>query len=96
MSFSVMTGLPYFLLQTKLICTIVLTSNYWFYEFDTTSFRNFFLILDNFLSLFWFLLKSYTIITVLIALICLKKRSKDHRERLQRKAYGFNGLDNFF
>ena len=32
----------------------------------------------------------------MIVLICLEKRSMNHGESFQGKAYGSNGLDNFF
>ena len=85
MPFSVMTGSRAFQLKPKLISIATLISIYWFYDFNATSFHNFLIIFGYFFSLYLFILKSFNLIIVLMVIICLKKRSMDHRENFSEK-----------
>ena len=65
-SVSVVTGPPSFLLKPKLIWLAVLPSNYWLYDFNATRLQNWIF------SYYFFRLKSFDIILILISLICLE------------------------
>ena len=87
-SVSVMREPPSFLLQSKLISLAVSFSIYSFYDFDATRFQ------INF-GYFWFLLKSYHIILILIAPIGLEKTFNGLKIKFSNKIIWFKWLRQF-
>ena len=64
---SVKTGLNSFIpLQHKLISLAALSNNYWLYVFNATRFQIFKKIFLD-ISFYWFILKSYHVILILMA-----------------------------
>ena len=86
---------PFFSKATKKIWLAVLCSNYLFYDFNATSiqkdFKSFWIF-----SHYWFLLKSYYIMLILISPIGLQKTLIVWWIWFSEKSFGLNGFDTFF
>ena len=89
-----MKGPPSFLLQPKLFWLVVLSSNYFLYDFNATRFQN---LKKNFgfFSFYWSLLKSYHIILILICPIGLEKTFNESWLKFLEKSLWFIWLRHF-
>ena len=93
-SVSVMKEPSSFLLQTNFIWLVVLSANYWIYDFnDTRSLFFSFCCYFRIVGLFW---TNLTLSKKLIAPVGLEICSMNHWQSLQRKGSGLNGFETFF